>query len=474
MNKHCIVTYSDEHHVLVDVNDKLLQITGYDRDDLIGKDAKILHPPNAAPIATAIRQAMEKGESWDGETRLRCKDGSLRWTQTTVYPYLGPDGQFLGAISVRTDVTDVKIATTDREMTSVVHRIADLVFVIDAATHRFIYMNEAAASQLGWTGQEYASRSLADVNERITLERFNEIVQPLVDGNATRIDLETDIFSEPHSVTVQLVTPEAGSARYVAIFHNISARMEAERVKSELVATVSHELRSPLTSVKGAMGLLLAGACGELPDKVREMVEIAQRNADNLVLIVNDILDIEKFAAGRMEFNIQNSDICAVIREAVEANSAGAARFDVEYVIEGCDEAVMVDFDSGRIQQVFGNLFSNAMKFSNAGGRIVVSLNPVENGYDIAVRDYGVGISEEELGGLFERFSQARNRTKRSGEGTGLGLSIVKAIVEAHGWTVRAESTLNEGTCITICLPRPDGGAMASADESDGKRRNHT
>ena len=143
-------------------------------------------------------------------------------------------------------------------------------------------------------------------------------------------------------------------------------------MKSDFTAVVSHELRTPLTSIRGSLGLILGALSQSLPAKVRELLEIAQSNCERLVLLVNDILDIEKFSAGQMRFDMQTVPLADVMRQAVEANEGYARKFQVRIALESTDAALQVSVDPDRFIQVMTNLLSNAAKYSPQGGTVRV------------------------------------------------------------------------------------------------------
>jgi signal transduction histidine kinase len=258
----------------------------------------------------------------------------------------------------------------------------------------------------------------------------------------------------PYDANLQLIRTPNKRDQFVCIMRDASERVAHERQKAAFVATVSHELRSPLTSIKGAMGLVLSGAAGALPEKVKGMLEIAHRNADRLVLIINDILDLEKIDAGAMDFDLASRDITAIIEEAIRASEQFSSRFDVTVTTTGLDEPMFAVFDANRTMQVMTNLLSNAAKFSRPGGVIEVSLTPKGDMVRVEVRDHGHGIPADQQGKIFERFSQIPAPERQGVRGTGLGLSIVKAIIENQGGTVGFRSNQDVGTTFFFELPR--------------------
>ena len=455
LNDHCIVSHTDENHVLTHVNRKLLELTGYSREELIGKPAGFLYQKSNEQVYLTVRSLLESGKKWSGETALKCKDGSTRWTHATVAPIVDRHGKLRGAVSVRTDLTDTRVATTQREMSIALHQDSEPLFVLETGSFRILYMNEAAMQHMGWAHEEYGVKSIAEVELEGGPDTLVSMANGLQDSGDHRAEARVRMRGIPYEVSLQLVRPYRGPSRFVAVFRDVQEKIDLERAKDEFISTVSHELRSPLTSIKGAMGLLLSGVAGELPGKAHSMIEIAYRNADQLVLIVNDILDLEKLSANRMELDLSRNDLAELAREAVALNRVGAERFDVSMLVEGDEVKVPADFDYPRMLQVMTNLLSNAAKFSNAGGKVIVSVHSRPDGQELRVRDQGAGIPKEAIANIFDRFSQAANQSNRNVLGTGLGLSVVKAIVEGHQGSVSLQSEIGVGTIVSVVLPKP-------------------
>ncbi|MBL6929099.1 MAG: CHASE domain-containing protein [Rhodospirillales bacterium] len=230
-------------------------------------------------------------------------------------------------------------------------------------------------------------------------------------------------------------------------------RQQITTIKNEFVSTVSHELRTPLTSIKGSLGLIRGGAMGGLPDKLSQMLDIAYTNADRLVRLINDILDIEKIEAGKMDFRMAPVELGELLRTALAANQGFAEECEVTLVIADTHSDAVVDGDEDRLLQVMANLLSNAAKFSPRNADVRISLSETAAGYRIAVADRGLGIPEKFRSKIFAKFSQADSSDTRQKGGTGLGLNISKAIVEKHGGTIGFDTDTGEGSTFFFDLP---------------------
>ncbi|HLY11537.1 MAG TPA: ATP-binding protein, partial [Planctomycetota bacterium] len=244
-----------------------------------------------------------------------------------------------------------------------------------------------------------------------------------------------------------------GKPAVQVVIRDISKRKEIERMKDEFVSTVSHELRTPLTSIQGSLGLIANGVLGAMPSGAKPLVDIAYKNCSRLVLLINDILDSEKIAAGKMAFTFKEQEIMPLLEHAVEANRSYGAQYGVRFEIGAGVPSARVDVDHDRLIQVLTNLLSNAAKFSPKGDVVSLSVRRVDHRLRISVSDHGPGIPTEFRDRIFQKFSQADSSDRRAKGGTGLGLSISKTIVEKHGGSLSFETESGKGTTFTIELP---------------------
>ena len=252
----------------------------------------------------------------------------------------------------------------------------------------------------------------------------------------------------------QVYRDQTGQAvRMLGIVHDVTDRIMLDKSKDEFISTVSHELRTPLTSIKGALALVTGGAVGELPEKIKEMVLIAHNNADQLINLVSDILDLEKLQSERMEFEYEDINVGALLTDGVNANLGYASKFRIEFNIQPQNLELGVYCDKNRILQVLANLLSNAAKFSPKHSAISVCASQVGDMVKISVADQGPGISQEFRTRIFERFTQEDSTDQRTQGGTGLGLSICKNIVEKHGGEISFDTAIGKGSTFHFTLP---------------------
>lgn len=247
-----------------------------------------------------------------------------------------------------------------------------------------------------------------------------------------------------------------GRNLFTVMLHDISARKRAERLKNEFISTVSHELRTPLTSISGSLGLIAGGVVGDISDEVRELIDIAKINAEQLKLLVDDILDIDKLAAGKLDVIAERTDLCVIVRQSLVQNRGYAERHGVSLVADDTrfsKTPVIVEVDPARILQVMANLISNAIKFSPPGAVVDVSLEVGDDDVKVSVRDQGSGVPDDFRERIFEKFAQADGGDNRARGGTGLGLSIAKALVERFGGAIDYVSSPGRGSTFFFQLP---------------------
>lgn len=262
------------------------------------------------------------------------------------------------------------------------------------------------------------------------------------------------------SYTSAPVTEDGVVTGAVVVFADVSEQAEIERSKDEFVSLVSHELRTPLTSLKGSLGLVTGGVFGPLPEEALEMLRVAVTNTDRLVRLVNDILDLQRVDAGRLQLHVEPHRLVQLVGDSVATVSGVFTDRGVllENFVE-LQEDLDVLCDGDRIVQVLTNLLGNAAKFSPAGSTVNVTSFIETDAFDsadyvvIEVADQGRGIPPERLERIFERFEQVDSSDARHGSGSGLGLAIARVLVEMHGGRLTVTSEPGVGSVFSVALP---------------------
>lgn len=242
---------------------------------------------------------------------------------------------------------------------------------------------------------------------------------------------------------------------FILLIRDITEEKEVEKMKNEFVSIVSHELRTPLTSIRGALGLVLSGAFSkDIKGKAKDLLEIAHNNCLRLINLINDILDIDKIAAGKMNFNNEVTDVEDIVQRIILMNKPYAEKFKVNYkLVNNLNKNALCNLDKDRFTQVMTNLLSNATKFSPEGGEVLISLEHKDGIIRISIKDNGKGIPDDFKSKIFDKFTQADSSDKRQKGGTGLGLSICKSLVEKMNGRIGFESEFGKGATFYIDFP---------------------
>jgi PAS domain S-box-containing protein len=325
----------------------------------------------------------------------------------------------------------------------------DLVAVADAqGTTR--YVNHAGRQMIGiGADEDVATLDLSALYERSSVEIA--VRDGVWEGETTiRTRAGRDI---PVSQVIVAYTAPGGDGAVSTIMRDISGWKRLDRMKSEFVSTVSHELRTPVTAIRGSLGLLEGGKAGVLPAPAIELIHVARRNCDRLVRLLNDMLDLDKIEAGKLELRPTVLAPADIVRATIDELRTIASQRAVQLCARITPTApVLADRD--RVIQVLTNLVSNAIKFSPAGAAVVVAVEPgTEATARFSVTNPGAGIAAHDMPRLFSRFQQLDSSDGRQHGGTGLGLAIAKAIVEQHGGTIGVDSEPDVATTFWFQLP---------------------
>ena len=313
-----------------------------------------------------------------------------------------------------------------------------------------------------------------------SLFRYDNMFAPISLGDnffgCIEIFKETPFTSDDatcfQTIVQQVSLPLKGASLYQEIINTNQKLEKLQRLKSEFVSIVSHELRTPLTSIKNSLNILSRGKCGEFNEQGREFMAMAKNNVERLAGIINDLLDISKIEAGKMEYHFADMGIHSVIDYVITSLSATANEKGLNLIAEETPDLPRINGDSKRLEQVLTNLVSNAIKFTPEGKTITIrshiadasQLNPNECFKDdmknlsgkyivVCVEDQGIGIAQKDLTRVFDKFAQIENSLSRKVGGTGLGLSIVKQMVEAHKGAIWCDSELEKGSKFYFALP---------------------
>lgn len=346
--------------------------------------------------------------------------------------------------------------------TAILNAVSDAIITIDtqgviqsynSQTIQMFGYNNAGLNHMN------INKLIADIDDK-TIFTIRELAKECIGKRNNGTTFPTEIS------TSKMAYSDADEQIYVIVIRDITERKKVDVMKNEFVSVISHELRTPLTSIRGSLGLLLGGTVGTFSDKAAKLLDIAKNNCERLLLLINDILDIEKIESGKMHFNYNNINVRKLVDEAIAINKMSEQKFGITIKVNESIDDISIKVDHERMLQVLSHLISNAAKFSHSGGQVTLDITKKNGIARISVTDNGPGIPIEFRSHIFNKFSQADSSDTRNKSGTGLGLSISKAIIEQFGGHFNYSSIENKQTTFYIELPIWNDGAMQLPDNT--------
>ncbi|MFO1014944.1 MAG: ATP-binding protein [Caulobacteraceae bacterium] len=465
---------TDREMRLLQASPEWLSNMGYELEDVQGRSIYEIEESYFGRFRAQYDRCLAGESISSPRWASRGRDGRVRWLRSELTPWRGPDGEVAGLISTAVDITDMVRAHERTERSEQRLKLAlDLaeihVWELDYERRQLIKSDHVDQ----FFDRIYSFDDLAD-DTNITIDpRDRDVIaeewnQATIEGRPYfpeyRIN-RTDGKEVWANCAVKLIADAQGNPqRLIGAMRDITSHKRAEaalrqakeeaeeanRAKSAFLATMSHEIRTPLN---GVLGMAQAMEQEALSPVQRDRLEVIRQSGETLLAILNDVLDLSKIEAGKLELEQGDFDIAKLARGAHAAFTALADTkgLDFNLVIE--DEARGVyRGDSTRLRQILYNLVSNALKFTERG-EVRVTVDRDEEDLIMTVRDTGIGIPPEQLGRLFRKFEQADASTTRRFGGTGLGLAICRELAQLMGGTVRVSSAENKGTTFTVMLP---------------------
>ncbi|WP_255349533.1 ABC transporter substrate-binding protein [Thioalkalivibrio sp. ALE17] len=446
---------------------------------------RALLPEDVEHAEASLETILERpGTPREFTFRILRGDGATRHIRAMAQAITDAAGVVVRAIGVNEDVTERieaerALAEQALRTQTIIDNIVDGIITIDR-DGLIQSFNPGASRIFGYMPREVAGRNVSVLmtgpdreSHDVYLRNYQATGNRRVIGTSRELQgRRKDGTVFPMELAVSEVT-QHGEPLYVGVVRDITERKRVERMKNEFVSTVSHELRTPLTSISGALGMIASGALGELPGKVGEMVTIAQRNSQRLTLLINDLLDMEKIAAGKLHFDMRAERLEPLLEQALESYRGYAEQHQVQLVLDSGAPGVAVRVDDQRLLQVLANLLSNAVKFSPPGGSVRVSVQSVSDptaGVRVSVADDGPGVPDNFREQIFGKFAQADGSDSRTKGGTGLGLAISRELVEHMGGRIGFDSVEGEGATFWFELPlaRDANGYPSSSEPGSG------
>lgn len=352
-----------------------------------------------------------------------------------------------------------EVEASGRKLTLFAERAPISVIEMDANS-TILEMNPAAEHMLGYSTLELIGRSALNTlfpadEATLTPQWWAGFVARREPVTRLRVRcLRRDGLEIMCEFTITPLVSESGDlVSIIAQCQDITQQLEAERLKKEFTSTLSHELRTPLTSIIGSLQLVNSGVVGDASGEIAELSSVAERNAQRLLDLINDLLDIDKIESGKFTLQPERMRLDELVQESLVLNKSFADRFRVALEVHGELPDVQVHVDRKRLMQVMTNLLSNAAKFSPEGSAVEVSTRCSEGMVRVAISDRGPGIPEDFRSRIFTRFAQADSTTTRHKGGTGLGLAICKRLIEMMDGRIGFEDRPGGGTTFHFELP---------------------
>lgn len=484
------------------VNPAMARIFGFNSQDELMKISIIGLYQNPRERKIFIDEVVAKGIIKNKELNLKKQDGTAIVVSTTVKPTYDKDGNVLWLDGVVEDITerkkieerikvymeqiegvndklretmndvqerDQRLLDTAEELVkqrnrlnAIVQGMGEGVLVINEK-REIDLMNETAKELLGYGRDEEVPDSYKKffVLQLLREMQAAESKAALAAADGEIKVIKKEIHLERPREIILMVTLARLSARienppFVAVLRDVTFEKKVEKMKSDFVANVSHEIRSPMAPMKDALGIVLDGTAGPINDEQKKFLSLVNMNMERLIRLINDLLDLSKIEAGKMELKTQSVDIVKMLKDSVDSIKVYAAKKNIKLTFNSDLESQSMMCDPDRITQVIINLVMNAIKFTPENGAVSVKVSGYpsvqeNSAVNVAVSDTGPGLAAEEVDVLFNRFKQLVS-TERV-KGTGLGLSISKALVEMHGGRMWVESEPGRGATFNFTLP---------------------
>jgi len=365
---------------------------------------------------------------------------------------IGELGHAINAMADSLQIQMTRIRQNENHLQSVLSNMINGVVMMDSSGSILI-MNERAEQVLGISAVKLIGRHYREMKQQF------ELSQLIIEGFDTKEHIHEEItfyYPEERLLELNIVPIYQGNSSdfggILLVLQDVSAIRRLERMRSEFVANVSHELKTPIAAVKGFAETLLGGAVKD-EETTKAFLEIIYDESERLNRLIGDILELSKIESRRVPLILSPVDIKQFMTHTIALLDVSASRKQIEVNLSSLEELYM-EGDEDRLRQIFVNLLSNAISYTPEGGEIFVSISVTEQEMvRITIADTGIGIPEKDLPRIFERFYRVDKARSRGSGGTGLGLSIVKHLVELHKGTITVQSTVGKGTTFILELP---------------------
>jgi PAS domain S-box-containing protein len=468
---------NDARWTMLYLSEAVARLTGHTAAEFIGDHSlsftDITHADDVPTVYENVQAALARQTPFDLVYRMQHASGHWLYVQEVGAGVYDQQGDLKYIDGFIWDITQTKqahdaIESNEQKLSTLYNQAPIAITLNNYSDGKFIECNPEFCRLLGYTHRDILQLGYQDITPPgYAQEDFQQLESLHISGRYGPYEkhfIHRDGRLIPVLLNGVLIETPGGERQIWSFIQDITERKRIEQMKNEFVSAVSHELRTPLTSISGSLGMVVGGMLGELPAKVKDMLAIAHKNAMRLTLLINDLLDMEKLLAGKMDFDLRPQRLLPIVQQSLEGNTAYADTFGVRLQLQAGVDDVQIVIDTQRLQQVLANFISNAVKFSPSQGQVEIVVSQQGEQVKVAVVDHGPGVSDEFRARIFQKFSQADSSDSRQRGGTGLGLAISKAFVERMQGTIGYDSELGKGATFYALFPLYRPQANTSID----------
>ena len=434
---------------IVSINKACEKSWGHKREDVIGRPLQaLLEGDDANRPMDSILGAAKSIDKLVFESKLRKKDGYLLDIVVTGHWSARESGLFCIAHDITQQKLVERMVRLSEQRLRLTLEALPAGVLVATESGKIEFANRCAAKWLDFSAEELSDMNVSQVfKDRVLDHGYSEVENESIESLAMgqhNIAIPVEIWRSNIDM--------ADGDKILLVFLDKTAHYELERMKTEFIAMVTHDLRAPLTSVTGILTFLEQGALGQMTEKGKEMAARTRRDCQNMLRLLNDMLQLEKIEVGSFELECKNITFSRTAKDAVESVRGTAEQKRVTLTDSLSDTTCWGD--EQRLHQVLTNLLTNAIKYAPEGSQIEVRMRDKEDFVVIEVADQGRGIPQAKIKRIFEKFEQVDSGDAREKGGTGLGLAICKAIVAQHGGEIGVESIEGQGSTFWFSIPK--------------------
>ncbi len=472
------VIITDDKGVIEYINPRYSEISGYNNDELIGKHTRVLKSGmQSEEFYENLWSTISSGEIWKGEMQNKKKNGELYWENVFITPIKDSKGHISSYVSSKVDITKQKQIQEEMKVKEYAMRSSINAIAIANSVGNISYVNPSFLKMWGYyNDKEIIGKPIVKFWQM--KGQYMKVMDAMVNegGWVGELSAErSDGTTFPVQLSANLVKDENGEMKYMmASFVDITKQKQAEEellknqkrieaqniqlkkldeLKSTFLNVTSHELRTPMASIKGYIQMIMKRTLGDTSDEQNKALNVVLRNIERLDHLIQDILDISRLESGTMKFIPENTDISKMMEEIAETMKSSAETKQIKIKTEIKTEIPKLFIDQDRVKQVIINFINNAIKFSEPETSITIKASKKNENILFEIEDQGRGIPKDKLDRVFDTFYQVDSGMDRKFGGAGLGLAISRGIVLSHGGEIWVESKEGEGSTFKFTLP---------------------